>query len=132
MRPLTLIVAVAATLLAAVAAQATPSAPTALRIAGFADGRKPETKVVWTLRCDPVGGSLPRRSAACRELARRGRQTLLPVPPDTACTEIYGGPQTARVTGTFEGRRIWVVFRRTNGCEIDRWNRHAFLFPGGR
>lgn len=129
MRPVTPIVAVAAALLAAVAAQATPSAPTALRIAGFADGRKPETKVVWTLRCDPVGGSLPRRSAACRELARRGRQTLLPVPPGTACTEIYGGPQVAIVTGTIDGRPVWARLRRDDGCQIDRWERNRFLLP---
>jgi subtilisin inhibitor-like len=114
---------------AAGVAAASPDGSTALRIAYFADGRKPETKVVWTLRCDPAGGTLPRPAIACRELGRRGWQTLRPVPPDTACTEIYGGPQVALVTGVVDGRRVWVRLRRDNGCEIDRWNRNAFLVP---
>jgi hypothetical protein len=46
-----------------------------------------------------------------------------------ACTEIYGGPQVAEVRGTFKGRRIQARFTRANGCEIDRWDRHRFLFP---
>jgi hypothetical protein len=45
------------------------------------------------------------------------------------CTQIYGGPQEALVTGTFGGRRVWARFSRRNGCEIARWNRIAFLFP---
>jgi hypothetical protein len=51
------------------------------------------------------------------------------VPENIACIEIYGGPQVARVTGTFRGRRVWATFRRTDGCEIARWNRVRFLFP---
>jgi hypothetical protein len=52
-----------------------------------------------------------------------------PTPKDTACTEIYGGQQTAVVTGTYRGRALRATFSRTNGCEIGRWNRHAFLLP---
>jgi hypothetical protein len=129
MRVLLAIAGGLAVCLAAAADAASPASSTALRIAYFADGRKPETRVVWTLRCGPVGGTLPRPAAACRELARRGWQTLRPVPADTACTEIYGGPQIAIVTGVIGGRRIWVKLRRDNGCEIDRWNRNAFLVP---
>jgi hypothetical protein len=125
MRALTL--ACCAVLLAATGAAAAAAGTTELRIAVFADGRRPETKVVWTLRCDPVGGTLPGRAAACRELRRRGWETLRAVPPATACTEIYGGPQVAVVTGVVTGRRVWVRLRRDNGCEIDRWNRNAFL-----
>ena len=51
-----------------------------------------------------------------------------PTPAGTACTQIYGGPETARVTGTFRGRKIWALFTRRDGCAIARWNRVAFLF----
>jgi hypothetical protein len=55
--------------------------------------------------------------------------TLKPVPATTACTEIFGGPMVAIVTGKVDGRRVWVKLRRHNGCEIDRWNRNWFLVP---
>jgi hypothetical protein len=110
-------------------ASAAPGAPTALRIAYFEDGRRPATKVVWTLRCDPPGGTLPRRAAACRALERLGWQVLRPVPGDVACTEIYGGPQVAIVTGIVDGRRVWARLRREDGCQIDRWERNRFLLP---
>lgn len=56
-----------------------------------------------------------------------------PVPKNVVCTEIYGGPQKARVTGTVGGNRIWATFTRQNGCQIDRWNRLSpwLLPPGG-
>jgi hypothetical protein len=82
----------------------------------------------WTLTCGPAGGSLPGAAAACRKLATLGAW-YAPVPDGTACTQIFGGPETARVSGRFRGRRIWVTFRRTNGCETSRWARVAFLFP---
>jgi Subtilisin inhibitor-like len=84
--------------------------------------------VVRTLRCGPAGGTLRNAARACARLAALSKP-FAPVPRDAICTEIYGGPQTARVTGTYRDRRIWTIFRRRNGCEIERWNRHAFLFP---
>jgi Subtilisin inhibitor-like len=83
----------------------------------------------WTLRCAPVGGTLPRRAAACTRLARVGANVFAPVPPATVCSQIYGGPQVGVVRGLFRGRRVWATFTRRNGCEISRWNRVAFLFP---
>jgi hypothetical protein len=83
---------------------------------------------VWTLRCDPVGGTLPRRGAACSRLAAL-RAPFAPTPPETACTQIYGGPQEALVRGSFRGGKVWARFARSNGCAVSRWNRVAFLFP---
>jgi hypothetical protein len=83
----------------------------------------------WTLRCGPAGGTLPHAVDACRRLAALDAP-FAPVPPETACTDVYGGPQTAAVTGTFRGRSVWARFRRVNGCETARWNRVRFLFPG--
>jgi hypothetical protein len=52
------------------------------------------------------------------------------VKPGSICTEIYGGPQVALVTGILAGRRIWARFQRRDGCEIARWNRLApWLLP---
>jgi hypothetical protein len=82
----------------------------------------------WTLRCAPAVGTLPNRAAACRRLLAMTRP-FRRVPPDAACTEIYGGPQTALVTGRLRGARVRAQFDRHNGCEIARWNRVRFLFP---
>jgi hypothetical protein len=64
---------------------------------------------------------------ACRRLAAL-KQPFTPVPPDVVCTQVFAGPQEALVTGTFRGRKVWARFNRRNGCQTDRWNRHAFLF----
>jgi subtilisin inhibitor-like len=93
--------------------------------ARWAPGAKP---IVRTLRCDPVGGTLKNRGAACRRLAALAHP-FAETPADTACTEIYGGPETATVTGTFEGAALSTTFARTDGCEIERWAMHRFLFP---
>ena len=66
---------------------------------------------------------------ACARLAGT-RNPFRPVPRDAVCTEIYGGPQEALVTGTYRGARVTARFNRVNGCEIARWDRIAVLFPG--
>lgn len=81
-----------------------------------------------TLTCDPVGGTHPAAAAACAALAEHGAQALAPTPTDTACTEIYGGAQTATVTGTWRGEEVDASFSRVNGCEIDRWQNLSALF----
>jgi hypothetical protein len=83
---------------------------------------------LWTLRC-PSGGTLPNPAEACRRLAELDHP-FAPVPKSAACTLIYGGPQTAEVSGTFKGRTVNAHFSRGNGCEIARWNRVRFLFIG--
>lgn len=46
-----------------------------------------------------------------------------------ACTQLYGGPQTLRVTGTIDGRAVNRRFARTNGCEIADFARVAGALP---
>jgi aminoglycoside phosphotransferase (APT) family kinase protein len=82
----------------------------------------------YTLRCDPAGGTLPQPARACRRLAQL-KDPFAPTPKGTVCTQIYGGPQIAFVTGRFRGRSVRAHFNRKNGCEIARWNRVRFLFP---
>lgn len=88
----------------------------------------------FSLVCDPAGGDHPDPEAACRVLDELD-EPFAPVPPDVMCTEIYGGPQTATVTGTLRGEPVDASFDRTNGCEIARWDEHAVVLGeprGGR
>jgi Subtilisin inhibitor-like len=84
---------------------------------------------LWTLRCGPTGGTLPHPAEACTRLSRLD-DPFAPVPKKVACTAIYGGPQTAEIHGTFRGKKVDATFSRGDGCEIERWDRVAFLFPG--
>jgi len=116
-------------LLAVVIALGAPaSASDQLRVTYWAQGRERGTPQRWTLRCEPAGGTLPRAAAACTRLARM-RAPFEPIPRDSACTQIYGGPQEAVVAGTYAGRRIWIRLSRTDGCEISRFDRLRFLVP---
>jgi Subtilisin inhibitor-like len=101
---------------------------TSLTIQVWREGRPSDDVLVLTLRCKPAGGSLPRAVRACAALSRL-EDPFRPVPADAVCTQQYGGPSEAFVTGRFEGRRIWSRFNRRNGCHIARWQKHAFLFP---
>jgi hypothetical protein len=66
-------------------------------------------------------------SAACRAAERLKPRDFSPVPDNVACTEIFGGPQTARISGTLRGERVSATFSRANGCEINRWETVAPL-----
>lgn len=50
-----------------------------------------------------------------------------PVPAETACTEIFGGPETATITGNLAGEPVEGEFSRANGCEIERFDRFTSL-----
>jgi hypothetical protein len=75
---------------------------------------------VRTLTCDPPGGTHPDPVAACRAL-ERARHPFDPVPAGMLCTQVYGGPETATITGTWRGAPVDAAYRRTDGCEIARW-----------
>jgi hypothetical protein len=79
-----------------------------------------------TLTCDPAGGTHPRPEEACAALAAHA-EALDPVPPESVCTQIYGGDETATVTGVVRGQQVEASFDRTNGCEIARWEALAPL-----
>ena len=49
-----------------------------------------------------------------------------------ACTQQFGGPETATVTGTLHGDEVAARFSRENGCEISRWEKVAELLGGRR
>jgi hypothetical protein len=70
-----------------------------------------------TLQCDPDGGTHPDPNGACDALLQN-EDALEPIPGDVACTEIYGGPQLA----TISGPGVEASFSRENGCQIARWD----------
>ncbi len=62
--------------------------------------------------------------AACLALARSDVVTrLVEGPPeDQVCTEQYGGPDLATITGTIDGQPVDATVDRTDGCGISDWD----------
>ena len=82
----------------------------------------------WTLTCEPTGGDHPDAERACADLAAE-QEPFAPIPADAMCTEIWGGPQTATVRGTYRGAPVDLELSRVNGCFIDQWERLGALLP---
>lgn len=83
---------------------------------------------IWTLNCDFSTGNHPNRNAACALLKKTGTTLFKPVPPDTACTMIYGGDQRISVTGIVNKKKVAATFNRSGGCEIARYDAAEALF----
>lgn len=65
----------------------------------------------------------PTANAACTAL--KNNPSLLsqaPIKSDQACTQQFGGPQTAKVTGAVDGVEVSASFSRTDGCQIALWD----------
>jgi hypothetical protein len=65
----------------------------------------------------------PNAAAGCAAL--KNDAALLspgPRPTDQPCTQQYGGPQQATVTGVVDGHAVEVTFNLRDGCEIAAWN----------
>lgn len=84
------------------------------------------------LTCTPseqrATGSLAGRAPVARQCSHaRDIAPMLTQPPPAgrACTEVYGGPEVVRITGTIGGRAVDRRFGRTNGCEIADFARIA-------
>lgn len=91
-----------------------------------ADDTSPPT--TWRLECEPAGGDHPDAAAACAAI-KAAANPFEPVPADMACTEIYGGPGVATVSGVRQGKRVEARYTRTNGCEISRWDAIGAVIP---
>jgi hypothetical protein len=83
----------------------------------------------WTLTCSPAGGTYPQPQAACTTLSTV-KDPFAPVPPHTMCTMIFSGPQTASITGTWDGKRVSASYARDNGCQTARWDKLASVLDG--
>ncbi|MFJ4264116.1 SSI family serine proteinase inhibitor [Paenarthrobacter nicotinovorans] len=65
----------------------------------------------------------PSPAEACAAI-KSNPAMLSPAPPraDRACTMQYGGPATAKVTGSVDGKEVTAAFSRTDGCQIGMWD----------
>ena len=87
-----------------------------------------------TLTCRASGnratGYLHKRSVRrlCR-VARDLRAFLANPPQHEVCTEQWGGPDRARITGRVGSDTVDRRLARNDGCEIDDWNRAQPLLP---
>lgn len=87
--------------------------------------------ITWRLTCSPPGGNHPDPATACRVLEQHAAAALPAVPKDRRCSQVYGGPETATVTGRWQGQAVRSTLSRINGCEISRWNALVGLLPAG-
>ncbi len=90
----------------------TPTAVPASGVAITASTREAPGPGSYTARC---------ADAAC---VRRWRAWASKAADDArACTELYGGPESARVRGTIAGEPLDVTVTRSDGCGIADYQR---------
>ena len=118
-------------ILLSIMAAATP-APVTLTVR-YSDGSSAEHVAHLRCRGDSARADGFLRDAGARTACRRARSiaTFLATRPSSKriCTQIYGGRQRARITGTIGTRRIDRRLKRTNGCEIGDWQHAVPLVP---
>jgi hypothetical protein len=77
------------------------------------------------------GSSVPDPAAALAAVERFGESVFFTLRrADQVCTQQYGGPQVAVVSGRLHGRPVNSRFSLTDGCEIARWRSMAPLLGG--
>jgi hypothetical protein len=69
----------------------------------------------YTLRCGPAGGTMPDAEAACSALADYVKHRS---DPGRFCSSLGAGVPRARVTGTFDGRRLRLDLTTISWCGV--------------
>ncbi|WP_052663842.1 hypothetical protein [Psychromicrobium lacuslunae] len=113
--------------------QTTGAAETALVIDVKAT---PESASVQrTLSCQgakaQAGSTVTDPDAACAALENAGPTIFQTDASPQSCTMQMGGPQTAKVSGTFKGNAVGKEFSQQNGCAIAEWKLLEPLFGVG-
>jgi hypothetical protein len=84
----------------------------------------------YRLTCgDTVTGNHPDGAAACAHL-KSMKDPFAAIPADTMCTQIYSGPETAHVTGRWQGKPVDLKLSRVDGCRTEQWGSLGALLPG--
>ena len=110
--------------------QTAPASPsTDLKISISFDGKSVDNE--YHLQCREArateSSTLPNANDAC-ELLVKNPELLTSKPAEQqTCTEIYGGPVTAKVKGKIGDQPIQANFDRHNGCAISIWDSLAPL-----
>jgi len=87
---------------------------------------------IYDLACDgsQASGTAPDPAAACSAVAAAGGVDAFAAPSgDVQCTQVFGGPQTAVVSGTVEDEPVSADLARADGCDISRWDALVPLVP---
>lgn len=107
-------------------------APVTLTVRYF-DGTAPDHVAHLRCRAEKARADGFLRDAGAAAACKRARTIagFLAAAPSRKriCTQIYGGPQRARITGTIGARRIDRRFKRTDGCAIGDWQHAVPLLP---
>lgn len=75
-----------------------------------------------TLTCAPplaTGFLVGREEELCRDLEQQLGE--LQEAPGEVCTQVYAGPEVAKVAGQLFGTPVSVVLGRSDGCLIEQW-----------
>jgi hypothetical protein len=109
---------------------AQPPPTTQLTVRVDPDGDGPEQAEQARISC---GLESSGRGSLCAAAEQLRPAAFEPTPDDVACTELFGGPQTATISGTLAGEQVDGRFSRQDGCEIARWEKvSALLAEAGR
>jgi hypothetical protein len=90
-----------------------------------AEGAAPQRTA---LTCEPAGGEHPDPEQACADLMASA-DPFAPLPADAICTQVFGGPQRAAVSGTYRGEPVRVELSRIDGCRIAQWDSLGAVLP---
>jgi len=91
------------------------------------DGTQPQS---YTLSClGSPSGNHPDVQAACAHLATLP-DPFAAIPADAVCAQVYGGPQTAHITGMWGGKPVDLRLSRIDACRISQWDALGPLLPG--
>ena len=101
----------------------TPAAATQLTVRVDADGDGAEPARQARIVCEQEPGE----GGPCAAAAKLRPADFEPTPDDVACTQLYGGPETATISGTLEREQVDGRFARNDGCEIARWEKVSAL-----
>lgn len=88
------------------------------------DGDGPEKARQARISCDQGSGG---RGSPCAAAETLRPADFEPTPDDVACTELFGGPETATISGTLGREQVEGRFSRQDGCEIARWEKVSAL-----
>ena len=101
-----------------------PAPVTQLTVRVDPDGDGPEQARQARISCDRQAGD---RGSPCAAAAKLRPADFEPTPRDVACTELFGGPETATIAGTLRRQQVDARFSRHDGCEIARWEKVSAL-----
>jgi hypothetical protein len=99
-------------------------------VASNGRGREDEARV----RCSgsqvrATGYFVGRAATACVEVRRLAGFLRREPRRRRICTQVFGGPQSARISGVVGGKRINRRFHRADGCGVADWSRIEPLLP---